>query len=168
MAASSSNTEIALQICFGIFSVVGIMVTVAGIHYRDSLAGMLLRNSRIRSSSSCIAPTFLGMPPSRSTLVGQTYLGLKCLTKPVDDNLPSRAITPSQISERDIELGLVLPPSHIDQALRTQENNRQGTNEQGQERIRLDISRATTDSLTTPTATYDRSRSPSISCPAAA
>ena len=86
----------------------------------------------------------------------------------VDDNLSSRATTPSRISERDIELGLVLPPPHTDQTLQTQEDNRQEDNGQRQEQTRHDLPRAATASLTTPTATYDRSRSPSTSRPAAA
>ena len=89
----------------------------------------------------------------------------------VDDNLSSRATTPSRISERDIELGLVLPPPHTDQTLQTlqiQENNGQEDNGQRQEQTRHDLPRAATASLTMPTATYDRSRSPSISRPAAA
>ena len=53
MASSSGNTEIALQIFFGIFSIIGIIVTLAGIHYRDSLAGVLLGDRRNRSPSTC-------------------------------------------------------------------------------------------------------------------
>ena len=147
MSSSSSKAEIALQICFGLFSIIGIVVAIAGIHHRDSLASILLRNKRSGSSSSCM---------------GQLWLNKTWLTQLVDHNLPSRVVTPSGTTDVDIELGLVLPPSHINQTLRTQENNGQV-----QDRTRLGISCSPASSLAMPRAAYDRSRSPSISRPAA-
>jgi len=38
-----SNTELALQICFGIFGMLGTIATLASLHHRDSLGCILIR-----------------------------------------------------------------------------------------------------------------------------
>ena len=54
MASPSSNTEIALQLCFGIFSVVGIIVALAGLHYRDSLCCVVFHRRRKNPTTACM------------------------------------------------------------------------------------------------------------------
>lgn len=81
------------------------------------------------------------------------------LTWLLDEGLPSRGITPSNTSEVDIELGPALPPSQSDHA-----RVNQAARDQEQDHIRCGMPMS---SLTMPRAAYDRSRSPSISRPAA-
>lgn len=54
MASSSSNTEIALQICFGVFGIVGIVVALAGLHYRDSLCCVVFQRRRKNPTAACM------------------------------------------------------------------------------------------------------------------
>ncbi|OSS43824.1 hypothetical protein B5807_11677 [Epicoccum nigrum] len=138
MASSSGNTEIALQIFFGIFSIIGIIVTLAGIHYRDSLAGVLLGDRRNRSPS-----TYEGLPSRGITPSG---------TSEVDIEL-GPTLPPSQVDQAQVNL-----------AARNQANINTG---QGQEPRTPGISRSPTDSLTMPRAAYDRSHSPSLCRPVA-
>ena len=42
----SSSADITLQVCFGIFGVIGLLVAIAGIHHRDSLGCVLFRRLR--------------------------------------------------------------------------------------------------------------------------
>ncbi|KAF2035404.1 hypothetical protein EK21DRAFT_84476 [Setomelanomma holmii] len=37
MSSTNNNTELTLQICFGIFGVLGTIITLASLHHRDSL-----------------------------------------------------------------------------------------------------------------------------------
>lgn len=56
MSSSSNSTEVALQICFGIFSIVGIIVALAGLHHRDSLGCVLFRSRCSQATSHCMEP----------------------------------------------------------------------------------------------------------------
>ncbi|KAF1940864.1 hypothetical protein EJ02DRAFT_494062 [Clathrospora elynae] len=44
MSNTSNSTELALQICFGVFGIMGTIATLAGLHHRDSLGCVLLPN----------------------------------------------------------------------------------------------------------------------------
>jgi hypothetical protein len=54
MASSNNNTAITLQICFGVFSALGILVGLAGLHYRDSLCCVVFHRQRENPTSACM------------------------------------------------------------------------------------------------------------------
>jgi hypothetical protein len=54
MSAASSSTEFALQICFGVFGILGTVATLASLHHRDSLGCMLIRRWTPLLNSSTI------------------------------------------------------------------------------------------------------------------
>jgi hypothetical protein len=41
--AISSSTDLALQVCFGVFGILSTIATLASLHHRDSLGCILLR-----------------------------------------------------------------------------------------------------------------------------
>ena len=55
MSEPNPSADITLQICFGIFGIVGILVALAGLHHRDSLGCMLCRRFR-RHPIECPLP----------------------------------------------------------------------------------------------------------------
>lgn len=46
MADSKSSAELALQICFGAFGILGVFIALAGIHYRDSVGCVFFRRRK--------------------------------------------------------------------------------------------------------------------------
>lgn len=52
---ATTDNEFILQVCFGIFGAIGTFITLAGLHYRDSLGCMLLRHrlSRRQDDREC-------------------------------------------------------------------------------------------------------------------
>jgi hypothetical protein len=48
MSDTKQSTNIALQLCFGIVGLIGVLVTLAGLHYTDSLGCVLCRRWRRR------------------------------------------------------------------------------------------------------------------------
>jgi hypothetical protein len=51
-SASKDSTNAALQVCFGVIGIVGVVITLAGLHYTDSLGCILCKRMRRKNKAS--------------------------------------------------------------------------------------------------------------------
>lgn len=53
LSRSKQPNEFILQVCFGIFGAIGTLVTLASLHYRDSLGCVLFRSRFTAPEHNC-------------------------------------------------------------------------------------------------------------------
>jgi hypothetical protein len=63
MSNTNNSTELTLQVYFGMFGVFGTVIALAGLHHRDSLGCVLIRNiRRCRTTSASSLPERMSCP----------------------------------------------------------------------------------------------------------
>ena len=89
-----SNTELALQICFGIFGMLGTIATLASLHHRDSLGCILIRR---------------WIQPRRSRMIPMLVVSPLCLTYRYLDHDDDIEATPDAYEDANERVDAAVP-----------------------------------------------------------